>query len=205
MREFTGQNGTVGPFDTNPYRFPIGRTNNTGNGFAKGFDFFWRDQKTVKGLDYWVTYSYVDTRRLFSQYAMRTTPAFVSKHNASLITKRYFSDLRTNMGLTYTFTSGRPYYNPNRNNERSEEYFSDRTPAVHNLSFSASYITAIKGNFMVIYASVDNILNTRNVFTYRYTPDHKTRYAVGPQSYRSFFIGGVIMLSKKAKIDVNQL
>lgn len=200
VREFTGQ-----AFDTNPYRFPWGRTDNTGNGYAKGFDVFWRDQKTVKGLDYWVTYSYVDTKRLFSQYSMATTPSFVSNHNASLVTKRYFNKLRTNMGLTYTFTSGRPYYNPNRNNERPGDYFSDRTPAVHNLSYSASYITAVKGNFLVLYATVDNILNTRNVFTYRYTPDNKTRYAVGPQSYRSFFIGGVMMLSKKAKVDINQL
>ena len=58
---------------------------------------------------------------------------------------------------------------------------------------------------VILYATADNILNTRNVFTYRYTQDGKTRYAVGPQSYRSFFVGGMIMLSRKAKVNVNEL
>ncbi|QHV97346.1 TonB-dependent receptor [Spirosoma endbachense] len=195
VREFTGQ-----PFDANPYRFPIGTTNNTGNGYAQGFDVFWRDQKTIKGLDYWVTYSYVDSRRLFQQYTVQATPTFISNHNISLIMKRYFEKISTNMGLTYTVSSGRPYFNPN-----NEVFLADRTPIVNNLSFSASHIMSIKKNFVVLYASIDNILNTHNVFTYRYTPDAKTRYAVGPQSYRSFFVGGMIMLSKKAKVNVNEL
>jgi hypothetical protein len=39
----------------------IGRpviTNNEGFGYAKGLEFFWRDKKTIKNLDYWVSYSY---------------------------------------------------------------------------------------------------------------------------------------------------
>ncbi|MBD2752331.1 TonB-dependent receptor [Spirosoma validum] len=200
VREFTGQ-----PHDANPYRFPIGRTDNSGNGYAQGFDIFWRDQKTIKGLDYWVTYSYVDSKRLFQQFAVAATPTFISNHNISLIGKRYFEKISTNMGLTYTISSGRPYYNPT-----NENFLADRTPMVNNLSFSASHITRIKKNLVVLYTSVDNILNTHNVFTYRYTPDRnggpgQTRYAVGPQSYRSFFVGGMIMLSKKAKVNVNDL
>ncbi|GAB3541026.1 TonB-dependent receptor [Spirosoma fluminis] len=202
VREFTGQ-----PFDANPYRFPWGRTDNTGSGYAKGFDVFWRDQKTVKGLDYWVTYSYVDTKRLFQQYTVVATPTFISNHNISLITKRYFEKISTNMGLTYTISSGRPYYNPNRSDA---DFLADRTPIVNNLSFSASHVTRINQNLVVLYASVDNILNTQNVFTYRYAPNREggpsqTRYAVGPQSYRSFFVGGLIMLSKKAKVNINEL
>ena len=75
---------------------------------------FWRDQKTVKGLDYWITYSYVDSKRLFQQYTVSATPTFISNHNVSLITKRYFEKISTNLALTYTLSSGRPYYNPNR-------------------------------------------------------------------------------------------
>jgi len=190
VREFTGQ-----PFDANPYRFPWGRTDNTGYGFARGLDFFWRDQKSIKGLDYWITYSLVDTKRLFSQYAELATPTFASKHNLSLISKRYFARLRTSLGLTYTFTSGRPYYNPNH-----DRFLADRTPAVHNVSLSGSRLMRVKGNLVILYATVDNLLNTRNVFTYRFTPDGQTRYAVGPQSYRSFFLGGMIMLSEKATV-----
>ena len=200
VREFTGQPGTPDRYDANPYRFPIGQTNNTGNGYAQGFDIFWRDQKTVKGLDYWITYSYVDSKRLFQQFRVEATPTFISDHNVSLIMKRYFEKISTNIGLTYTVSSGRPYYNPN-----NEVFLADRTPMVNNLSFTASHITSIKKNMVVLYAAVDNLLNTHNVFTYRYTPDGKTRYAVGPSSYRSFFIGGMIMLSKKAKVNVDEL
>lgn len=196
----------------NPYRFPVGQTNNMGKGYAQGFDVFWRDEKTIKGFDYWVTYSYVDTKRLFRNYLVQATPTFVSNHNFSLITRKYVEKIRTNLSLTYAYTSGRPYYNPNR---ADRDFLTDRTPQVHNVSFSANYITRFKGNFMVLYAAVDNVLNTRNVFTYRYTADRnggdaairprKTRYAVGPTTYRSFFVGGIIMLGKKAKVDLDKL
>jgi hypothetical protein len=56
VREFAtsiaGQSfDSVARFDANPYRFPIGPTNNSGNGYAQGFDVFWRDQKLAKNLD----------------------------------------------------------------------------------------------------------------------------------------------------------
>jgi len=208
VREFVrNPDGTPADFDANPYRFPIGQTNNTGTGYAQGFDVFWRDQTTVKGLDYWITYSYVDTRRLFQNFIATATPTFISNHNVSVITKRYFEKISTNIGLTYTFTSGRPYYNPNRAQPglADSQFLADRTPAVNNISFSASHITRIKKNLVILYATADNLLNTRNVFAYRYTPDGKERYAVGPTSYRSFFVGGIVMLSKKAKANVNEL
>lgn len=207
VREFTSAPAMAERYDANPYRFPWGRTDNSGNGYAQGFDVFWRDQATVKGLDYWVTYSYVDTKRLFQQYTKRATPTFISNHNVSLITKRYFEKISTSMGLTYTFSSGRPYYNPNRS---EDAFLVDRTPVVNNVSFTASHLISVRKNLVILYATVDNLLNTRNVFTYRYAPGRngepgQTRYAVGPQSYRSFFIGGMIMLSKKAKMNANEL
>ncbi len=205
VREFTGPNGTLGSYDANPYRFPWGQTDNTGYGYAKGFDLFWRDQQTIKGLDYWITYSFVDSKRLFQQFPTLATPSFISNHNIALIGKRYFEKISTNMGLTYTISTGRPYYNPT-----NSTFLADRTPAVTNLSFSASHLTHIGKNLTILYASVDNILNTRNVYTYLYTPNRNdgsqpTRYAVGPASYRSFFVGGIVMLSRKAKVDVRQL
>lgn len=191
VREFTG-----GKYDADPYRFPWGATNNGGDGYARGLDFFWRDQKSVKNLDYWVTYSFVDSKRLFQQFDQSATPTFISNHNVSLITKKWFEKAKTNLSMTYAFTSGRPYYNPN-----NDGFLKDRTPSVHNVSIQASKLQSIKGNLVIFYATVDNILNTKNIFTYRYTPDGKTRYAVGPQSYRSFFVGMQIMLSKKATVD----
>ena len=128
----------------------------------------------------------------------------------SVITKRYFEKIRTNVGLTYSFTSGRPYYNPNRNADGAAGFLADRTPAVHLVSLSASHITSLKGNFLILYATVDNLLNSKLIYTYRYTPDRNdgtgtTRYAVGPTTYRSFFVGAMWMLSKKAKVNTQEL
>ncbi len=194
VREFTGSAQTGERFDATPNRFPWGRLDNTGHGYAQGFDVFFRDQKTFKNADYWLTYSYLDTKRLFQNYTALAVPTFASTHNFSAVGKRFFEKLSTNLSATYTFTSGRPYYNPN-----NPAFLADRTPAVHNLSLSAAYLTRLKGNFLVVYATLDNLLNTRNVFTYRYSPDGQTRYAIGPASYRSFFIGCSLSLSKKAE------
>ena len=44
-------------FDTN--------FSNDGYGFAKGIDLFWRDNKSIKNTDYWISYSYLDSKRDF--------------------------------------------------------------------------------------------------------------------------------------------
>ncbi|MEA3427444.1 MAG: TonB-dependent receptor, partial [Bacteroidota bacterium] len=36
---------------------------NSGSGYAKGLELYWRDKKTFSGLDYWISYSYLDTKR----------------------------------------------------------------------------------------------------------------------------------------------
>lgn len=190
VREFTEN----APFDPLPNRFPWGRVDNSGHGYATGFDVFFRDQKTIKNGDYWLTYSFLDTKRLFQNYLAYAVPTFASAHNFSGVYKQFFPKLSTNLSATYTFTSGRPYYNPN-----NPAFLADRTPAVHNVSLSAAYLTKLKGNFLVVYAALDNALNTRNVFTYRYSPDGRSRQAIGPANYRSFFLGASLSLSKKAE------
>jgi hypothetical protein len=37
--------------------------NNNGSGYAKGVELFWRDKKSLKNIDYWVSYSYLDSKR----------------------------------------------------------------------------------------------------------------------------------------------
>ena len=41
-------------YTPNQYRFNFGAVDNSGGGYAKGIDLFWRDKQTVKGLDYWI-------------------------------------------------------------------------------------------------------------------------------------------------------
>ncbi len=182
----------IGYFDADPQRFPNGKTDNSGYGFAQGIDVFFRDSKTVKNGDLWVNYSYCDSKRLFGNYVTEAQPTFVSNHNLNVVYKHFIAKPMMTISGTYSYTSGRPYYNPNNLN-----FLSERTPDVHNTSVWINYLTNIKGNFMVIYLSVDNILGTKNVYNYRYSADGKTRTEITPAAYRMIMVGTYITISKK--------
>ncbi len=182
-------------FDPNPYRFPTGPTDNAGYGNAYGFDLFFRDKKTIKAGDFWVTYSYLDTKRLFQNYPVEATPIFSSKHNFSVVYKQFIPKIASNVGLTYTLTSGRPYYDA-----ATAAFMSDRTKPYHNLSFAASHVRAIKGSFLVFFMSVDNVLGTHNEFGFRYSSDGQTRFPVIPVTYRTLFFGISVNISRHAAV-----
>lgn len=190
-------------YDPNPYRFPTGLTNNNGSGYAQGFDLFFRDKKTVKNGDFWVTYSFLDTKRLFRNYSVEAMPTFASKHNWSIVYKQFLTKINTNVGITYTHTSPRPMYAYGTTNFKPEY-----AKTFDNLSLAASYITTVKGNFMVFYATLDNVLGRKNVFGYRYSADGKQRFEVIPPAYRTIFFGVSINLSsglakpKEGNLDI---
>ncbi|MEZ4903700.1 MAG: TonB-dependent receptor [Spirosomataceae bacterium] len=190
-------------YDPNPYRFPTGLTNNNGKGYAQGFDVFFRDKKSVKNGDFWLTYSYLDTKRLFRNYSIEAMPTFASKHNWSVVYKQFLTKLSTSIGITYTHTSARPLYA-----YTTTDFKPEYTKSFENLSLVASYITSIKGNFAVFYMSLDNVLGRKNVFGYRYSTDGKQRFEVVPPVYRSLFFGVSINLSsglnkpKEANLDI---
>ncbi len=171
-------------FDPNPYRFPTGTLDNSGKGFANGFDVFFRDKKSIKNADVWLTYSYLDTERKFRNYAIEAMPSFATKHNFSAVYKQFFPKLGLNLGATYTYTSGRPIYDYG-----SDLKNFDMTPSYQSVNFAASYIKVIKNQFLVFYVSVDNVLGRENVFGYRYSNDGKQHFEVKPVAYRTFFAG----------------
>jgi len=171
-------------YTPNQFRFNFGELDNSGSGYAQGIDFFWRDKETVKGLDYWISYSYIDTKRLYQNYISKATPDYVSNHNLNIVAKYLVEKIQTNFSATYSFSSGRPYYNPN-----SPTFLTDHAPAFQNLALTASYLRTFKKIFAVFYLSFDNILNTKNVLGYRYSEDGTQRYPIIPPLYRSIFIG----------------
>lgn len=160
------------------------RLDNSGYGYATGAELFWRDRKTVKNMDYWISYSYIDTRRLYKNLPTELTPTFISDHNLNLVGKYWIDKLQTQINMTYSYASGRPSYYT-----RQGTFLSERTPDYHNLSFTINYLTSVKKWFTVIYAGVDNVTNHKNVFGYRYSADGMSRSPVLPALYRSFFIG----------------
>lgn len=169
--------------------FEPGSYLNSGTGFARGVDFFWRDRKSIKNADYWISYSLLDTRRNYRDYSELAAPTFASKHNLAVVYKHFVPAMQTQLGATYSFASGRPYHNPNQ-----PGFNQGRTSAYHDLSFNASYQTNLWGNFTVLYVSATNLLGTEQVFGYRYTstPNEAgtlNRMSVEPPAKRVLFAG----------------
>jgi vitamin B12 transporter len=177
---------------------------NNGQGYARGIDIFWRDKKTLPGVDYWISYSYLDTKRDFKNYIAMVQPTFAAKHNASLVFKKFISPINTAFGFTYNYMSGRPYFNPLKVTE--ENFLSDRTMDYHNIGMNASYLTRIGKAFTVIVFSVNNVFGFDQVYGYRYSYDGQRSAAITPPAKRSFFVGIFMSIGqdkRKEAIDNN--
>ncbi|MDB5222169.1 MAG: TonB-dependent receptor [Chitinophagaceae bacterium] len=168
---------------------------NKGYGEAKGFELFWRDKKTIKNVDYWISYSYLDTKRDFLNYPTEIEPSFASKHTASLVVKKFVTKLKTQFNGSYTYASGRPYYNIRYDNAASayKIYDAGRTKDYNSLSFSVNYLPNIgKANaskFTVIVFSVTNVLGANNIYSYNYSYNGLNKQPVTPPSKRFFYLG----------------
>ncbi|MGA2407175.1 MAG: TonB-dependent receptor [Bacteroidales bacterium] len=178
-------------YDPNQYRFYFSTIDNSGGGYAKGFDIFLRDKKSIRNAEYWISYSFIDTKRLYLNYPAKATPDYVSPHNLNIITKYFIDKIQTNISLSYSYASGRTYYNPG-----NPLFLGDRAPDYHNLSLSLSYLTTFKKMFTVIYFSIDNITDRHNILDYRYSSDGSYRYPVVPSTYRTIFFGINLSLTK---------
>ena len=167
--------------------------NNRGNGYARGVDLFWRDQKSIKNVDYWVSYSFLDTERDFRDYPVAATPKFFSDHNFSVVYKHFIIPLQTQLGWSYTFASSRPYNDPNQ-----EGFNQGQTPNYHDFSINLTYL--MRSN-VIIHFSASNVLGTDQTFGYAYasTPDENgvfQRQAIKPGAKRFLFLGVFITLTK---------
>lgn len=160
--------------------------NNLGSGYATGLDLFWRDNKSIKNLDYWVSYSYLDTERDYRNFEERATPNFAPKHNLSLVTKYFITDWRSQVGISYNFGSGRPYDNPN-----TSEFLAEKTKSYNNLSVNWAYLISQQ---KILYLSVSNVAGFKNVNGYQYADTPNTdgifnRRTIRPTADAFFFVG----------------
>ncbi|MGB8705778.1 MAG: TonB-dependent receptor, partial [Gillisia sp.] len=147
---------------------------------------FWRDGSSFKNLEYWFSYSYINSQRKYKNFPVEATPGFIANHTASLVTKYWISNWRSQLGFSDTFTSGRPYNDPN-----SVQFMAEKTKCYNNLSFNWAYLLSDQ---KILYFSVSNVLGTKNVFNYEYSSvadanGNYNRRAVRPTADRFFFVG----------------
>jgi hypothetical protein len=173
---------------------------NLGQGYANGLDLFVRDRKSIKNGDFWISYSLLDSKRNHHDFPHLSRVSLFSTHNLSLVYKHWINPIRTQVGATYSFSSARPYHDPNK-----EGFMNSKTKSFNDLSFNAAFL--YKPN-IILYVSAANILGIENVFGYRFSeqPDSNgvyARQAIGQPAPRFLFMGLFITLTKNKK--TNQL
>jgi hypothetical protein len=171
-------------YDTN--QGAIENISNDGFGYAKGLDMFWRDSKTIKNLDYWISYSFLDSRRKYKDYPLESQPNFVNTHNLSVIGKYWIDDWKSQVGFSYGYASGRTYTNPN-----SEGFLNSKTRSFNSVSLNWAYLI---NQQKILYFSINNALGFKNINGYQYsnTPDingNFSRRELRPAADQFFFIG----------------
>ncbi len=167
--------------------------NNSGYGYAKGVEVFFRDKKTFKNIDYWISYSYLDTKRDYLNFPLEMQPNFAAHHTASLVMKKFYTSIKTGFNFTYTFATGRPYYNFQLNNGKYEIADEGTTKPYNSLGFSVNYLPNLgKQNArtsIVLFASVNNVLGADQVYGYNYSYNGSIKDAIRPPAKRFYFIG----------------
>lgn len=167
---------------------PIQETNysSEGKGYANGIDLFWRDDTSIKNTDYWVSYSYIDSKRDFKNYEAEAQPNFVNEHNLSVVVKHWVNNWKSQFGLSYNYASGRTYTNANKSG-----FLNQKTAAYGSLSLNWAYLLSQQ---KILYLSVNNVLGKQNINGYQYsdTKNNNGIYesrALLPAADSFFFVG----------------
>lgn len=170
--------------------------NNSGHGYAKGIDFFWRDSKSIKNFDYWLSYSFLDSERDYQNYPTKARPYFANPHNLSVVGKYWVNQWRSQIGFSYAHGAGRTYTDPNQSG-----FLNQKTKSFNSLSLNWAYLISPQ---KILYASVNNVLGFKNINSYQYTntPDvngNFNRRALQPATDQFFFIGFFWTISEDKK------
>ena len=159
---------------------------NDGDGYAQGLDVFWRDNNSIKNVDYWLSYSYLDTERKYRNFPIQATPSFANQHNFSAVGKYFVTSWKSQFGISYQYGSGRTYTNPNL-----PGFLQEQTKAYNSISLNWAYLISQQ---KILYVSVNNLLDFENVNGYQYanSPDvngNFNRRALRPAADQFFFVG----------------
>lgn len=162
---------------------------NQGEGYARGVDLFFRDRGTFRNLDYWVSYSWVDARRIYRTFPEKVRPHFAPEHSFTLVGKKWVHALSTQFGASLSLAAGRPYHDPNK-----EDFMSERTKGYRDLSMNASHLFSMWEQQSILYFSVSNVLGHDNIFGYRFyeQPDGEGNFPalpISPSAKRFFLVG----------------
>ncbi len=169
---------------------------NNGSGDVKGFDLFYKNSSSVKNLQYWISYSYTDSKRNEANYPSTVTPPYVYKHSFNIVGKYWFSSLRSQLSLTNAYVSGRNYNDPNQSS-----FMDGHIRGYNNLSMSWSFLYSQQ---KIIHFSVSNVLGASPIYGYQYADQPNAqgiynRRPIVPTAKRFVFLGYFWTISKNDK------
>jgi len=167
-----------------------------GDGDVKGVDVFLKTKIDNKFTG-WISYAFTDSKR--RQYdATNLAPAnYDIPHSASVVGSYSITDalvmgasFKINTGMPYTPVTGSTYI---QSQDVYEPIYGDvnsaRFPTYTRLDLNAQYIFALFGKFAVGVISVNNVLNTPNVYGYTYNFDYTQKSTTISNNRRSVYAG----------------
>lgn len=166
---------------------------NKGDGYAYGMDFFLKGYK--KMLEYWVSYSYIDSRRLHQSYIGKRMPDLISGHLLKLDLKYWISPIRSLIGAGYHIESGS--YGDVMINGRS---ILMKTPFRNSLTLNLSYLPFSN---TILHFACHNVLGSNNIYGYAGS-SYQDRYRAETTPSKHFYYLGIFLTFNASKIN-NQL
>ncbi len=167
---------------------------NSGKGYAYGLDIFWKDKKSIKHMDYSISYSFIDSKREFKKFSNEIQPDFISNHTLSITGKYWISAINCQIGASYWLASPRNWYE-----EQKSEIISHKAQTTNQLNMNLSYITNLFNHSTIIYASLSNVSGNNNIYTFQEGPfrnsdNQKIYLPVTDDVKQNVFLGIIISL-----------
>jgi hypothetical protein len=157
------------------------RVTSGGYGYSKGLDLYLGDAALFGNVEYQASCSFNLSKRKSGTNRELSMPYYAPRHNASLAVKHTVIPLKSIIGVTCLYASGRPY-----NGGFTEPY--------NSLDASITYLACPK---LIVYGSISNLLGRHNRFS------NAGGALVRPAYDRFIYIGVFISLGGKSAYDVS--
>lgn len=172
----------------------------TGFGSSKGIDFYLENESLLSNLRTSFSYSYNDSKRLYMDYPVLSQPQYATNHNLNVSLRYYVNGIKTYIGASNSFASGRLYTNPNK-----PGFLNSKTPVFNSLDLNLTFL--VKPN-IILYTSITNILGRNNIFNYTYSETRNENHIfssapVVSSRNRFFFIGIFISLNNSKAYEIS--
>ncbi|MDR2127236.1 MAG: TonB-dependent receptor [Prevotellaceae bacterium] len=165
---------------------------NAGSGYGYGVDLFWKNN--IGQLEYWLTYSYNNTKKQYDYFSEKIAPPYVAPHSFNITLKYWIKSLRSMIASNYSISSGTPYYN-----EAFPYAKSGDTPFRNRWDISWSYLPT---NWIVVHFGCQNVLGYKNIYGYEYSAINAgVKRAITANDKRFLFLGVFVTFSKSKTVN----